>query len=195
MDSLSLNCEPKQFVPHAPPTPAEPYLADIPERYATWTLDDYPEFATKTLSDFIDSDAWSLYLFGPIGTRKSSLAAAMLKRWRKDNPGKVGHFATVEGIVRHAEDRDDWYQAQCCGVHLLVIDDLGAVRRTAFTADALNVILRTRYDKARKTISTGNLTVEEFAEKIDERIADRLRDGMVRQAGTESKRGERATDA
>jgi DNA replication protein DnaC len=62
-------------------------------------------------------------------------------------------------------------------VDLLHIDDLGAEHRTEWVLEQLYTIINSRYEDERSTVVTSNLTPEELAEQIGERIVSRL-EGM-----------------
>lgn len=70
---------------------------------------------------------------------------------------------------------------RCIDVHALVLDDLGAERNTEFALDSLYLIISERYSSRseRATIVTSNLNLDTIAEKVHDRLADRLGGGMV----------------
>jgi DNA replication protein DnaC len=62
----------------------------------------------------------------------------------------------------------------------LVVDDLGAVRRTDYVHDVLYALLNHREEHQRPTLITTNLTIADVARDMGSRIADRiLRNGEV----------------
>jgi DNA replication protein DnaC len=76
----------------------------------------------------------------------------------------------------------------------LVIDDMGveyADQRGSFLAD-IDELINLRWSSERGTLITTNLSMDEFKERYEERIADRIRDrgGWVN-VGAESLRGQR----
>jgi DNA replication protein DnaC len=64
-------------------------------------------------------------------------------------------------------------------VQLLVLDDLGAEKTSDFALQSLYIIIDKRYSEMRHTIITSNLSVDEIAGKVGDRIASRIA-GMCR---------------
>jgi DNA replication protein DnaC len=56
----------------------------------------------------------------------------------------------------------------------LVIDDLGARRPTDFAIDSVYRIVDRRWNHQQETLVTSNLSVQEIADRWDERIASRI---------------------
>lgn len=169
---------------------------DIPARYRGWSLDQYPETVQRQVRDWLnDKESWSLYIRGELGTRKSSLAAAILRLWRSHfPPGRdglsAGWFLSMRSAARLFRDfeKKDNTLDQCENTRLLVLDDLGATRSTAHIIEQLGFVLADRYENFRKTIITTNLTLKDFAANVDKRLADRLKEGASLKSGEESKR-------
>lgn len=168
---------------------------DIPERYRGWNLEDFDISAQVFIRTWLaNKQWWSLYLYGGLGTRKTSLAAAALKEWRTHFPPPTdrmaGWFVPIDRLVpllRNPES-NAWVMAECQNTKLLVLDDIGGNRSTPHVLEQVSNILRPRYDNHRKVIITSNLSLEAFATQVDERIADRLREGQRMLCGRESKR-------
>jgi DNA replication protein DnaC len=57
---------------------------------------------------------------------------------------------------------------------LLVLDDLGAEKSTEWSINILYIIIDRRYRDEKKTIITSNLSLDELADKLDDRIASRI---------------------
>jgi DNA replication protein DnaC len=140
----------------------------------------------------IDEDIWNLcvegkgglFLHGPPGTGKTHLAIALLK-----DHGRMeyGSFVTVASLLMELRDsfRDGAERSEkgiiehYSNVQLLVLDDLGAEKTSEFALQSLYIIIDKRYSEMRSTIITSNLTVDEIAEKVGDRIASRIA-GMCR---------------
>jgi len=56
----------------------------------------------------------------------------------------------------------------------LIIDDLGAEKTTDWTLEALYLIIDNRYSWMRQTMVTSNLSMEQIANRLGDRIASRL---------------------
>lgn len=168
---------------------------DIPSRYRGWTLDDFPNAQPFIRAWMGDKGKWALYLYGALGSHKSSLAAAALKEWRThylppwDGP-HAGFYAPVDWLVPRLRDPEQtkWVMNRCQTTKLLVLDDIGGNRSTAHVLEQVGFILRHRYDNHSKVIITSNLSLQAFATEVDERIADRLREGQRMLCGKTSKR-------
>jgi len=167
----------------------EPWERDIPQRYRQWTLSDYPEVQAD-IREWMAGEQWSLLLAGGVGTRKTSLASAILQQWRKDHPAGRAKFSTIYHIEKFAKRFAEgaWYRQQCEDVDFLVLDDLGACRNTPFIIDEILRTLRPRYDQQARTVVTSNLNPDDIAREIDPRLADTLREGKILLTGQESKR-------
>lgn len=118
------------------------------------------------------SDWWGAFLHGPVGTGKSVQCAKAIGRF-------LGHWILGEhrtvsaryvntteflGRLRESFGRDDRevdvsaYKE--CG--LLVLDDLGRERSTAWAAETIYKIIDYRYGETLPTIITSNLSLEEI---------------------------------
>ncbi len=59
-------------------------------------------------------------------------------------------------------------------VDLLVIDDLGIVKRTDWSEQTIYTIIDERCSKGRSTLITTNLSLEELKKKVGDASMDRL---------------------
>lgn len=171
--------------------------SDLPDRYG-WTLADYPQDVGERVMEFLDSDQpqkWSLSLLGVPGTRKTSLACAIVREFRKrftppyDGALAASFFTSKKcsELIRKVP-REGWFFERCQKTKLLVLDDIGRLKNTEYLVEQLGSIIMGRYDDVAKTIITGNLTLEDIARELDPRIADRLGEGVTFNCGSESKR-------
>jgi DNA replication protein DnaC len=116
----------------------------------------------------------SLYLYGPYGSGKSHLAAAILNAAAAR--GLEARYASSLALLRlirqgfkdrSADDRLEALQT----VPLLVIDDLGVENETEWNDASLFDLINARYVAERATIYTSNLAPHELR---DPRIASRI---------------------
>jgi DNA replication protein DnaC len=136
---------------------------------------------------FLERKANSLLLYSmTVGSRKSSLAAAVLKSWRILWPamsGYGGYFAYITPEMLQTAARDftngqvklkDWKEKP-----ILVLDDLGAIRNTPHLVETVCTVIGTRYDNMRPTIVTANLDPKGISEFVDPRVSSRIQEGVV----------------
>lgn len=127
------------------------------------------------------------YLFGPVGTGKSTLAALAVRHWVQ--AGGSALFLPVSELLdmlrpggremaEEVADSQSELMQRLLGTGLLVLDDLGAQRETGWTRERLFLIVNRRYDAGRLTIITSNYSLGEMAARLagnDERIeGDRI---------------------
>jgi DNA replication protein DnaC len=60
---------------------------------------------------------------------------------------------------------------------LLVLDDLGAERETAWSASVLFMLLDRRYREFKPTVVSSNLMPAEISDRMGDRVASRLAAG------------------
>lgn len=119
----------------------------------------------------------SLYLWGPPGSGKSHLAAAILNA--QAQAGVEGRYGSAPAILRLIRQgfrdgsADDRLEALMT-VPLLVIDDLGTEHDSSWNDASLFDLVNARYVAERATIVTSNLPVEDHR---DVRIVSRLQGG------------------
>lgn len=123
---------------------------------------------------------WGLILTGGVGTGKTHLAVgfgllalglgytvyattladllhAMRMGWEAGNPRRQAR------LVERA-----------CDVHLLILDDLGMEKPTAWARERLSQVINRRYEANRTTIVTTNLNLDQLESMWDQRVASRL---------------------
>ena len=174
---------PKRKSAPQPPPPGPLLLnQDIPPRVRGWVLADFSEAVVGGIQrEFIDGEAWCLYLWGATGSRKTSLAAAVLKCMR--TTGTAGLFVPAYRVVKKLRNVGD-VQAKhelerWGGVDVLVLDDLGTHRDTPHVLEQLLFLLHRRYDYARQTILTANMSLDDVSARINPATARRLEEGLV----------------
>ena len=62
----------------------------------------------------------------------------------------------------------------------LILDDLGAEKRSDWTLDRLYLVVNSRYENNQPIIITSNLSLDEIGEKIHDRIASRMTEMCVK---------------
>lgn len=144
------------------------------------------------------------FLCGPVGCGKSHAVVARLvdeyERQCAQPHGYAGkldmcearakpfRFETEKGLflrIRTSFDRqrrsadgesDIDIIDEYCNYDWLVIDDLGVSKPTEFVVDTLDHIIDWRYSKrkSKRTDITSNLSLDELAQKLDDRITSRI---------------------
>ncbi len=131
----------------------------------------YPE----KCREFIQVRRGFLLLLGELGTGKSHLAAAACRQF------KSAFFVTQSELLRrlrdtyqdkHAEDPVDRAQ----DASLFVLDECGLSGGGKDEQPMLHDILNHRYAQRKPTIITGNLSFEQLAGVVGDRMQDRLRE-------------------
>jgi len=130
-----------------------------------------------------------MFLTGAVGSRKTSFAAAILKRWLvvwKEWGIFVPAYeaaSRLRNLDKIAETVKKWSETP-----LLVLDDIGANRSTPHIIEQLLFLIQRRYDWERATIITSNLSLKKFSQRIDDpanpRAGSRIETGMVLDLGS-----------
>ena len=162
--------------------------------------------------DAANDSGQGVFLFGPVRTGKSYTAAALLKRaWmqraKRDHRHASARWVNVAewftdarrtiGVRKNPTDLTTVKDMIDCD--LLVLDDLGAERQTAWVVETLYVVVNGRYDRMKPTIATSNLDLVGLAEGLTptdnpdsvsgERIVRRLEDASCVVAMTKEVKG------
>jgi DNA replication protein DnaC len=122
-----------------------------------------------------------LWLFGDVGTGKTSLAMLVSKAALD-----AGRSVAIYSLPRLLSDIKETYEdrsqssymelfERVVGVDLLHIDDLGAEKRTDWVLEQLYSIINERWQEQRSIIVTTNLIdVDELRDQIGPRTVSRL---------------------
>lgn len=144
---------------------SNPKLSDAMKAYAKF----FPEFKKK---------GHGLLLYGPVGTGKSFMAACVANALiDKEIPVFMTNFATLTNKLQGMFDGKQEYIDSLNRYSLLIIDDLGAERKTEYMAETVFNIIDSRYRAGLPMIITTNLTAEELKKPQDvayTRIYDRV---------------------
>jgi DNA replication protein DnaC len=152
------------------------------ERPPVTEIDAQVVSATRRFADAIDRklDAGrGLWLMGPVGTGKTTLAMLVSKAALR-----AGRSVAIFSLPRLLYEIRDTHRAershvrlldQLTAVDLLHIDDVGAERKTDWVLEELYSIVNARYEDQRSMVITTNiLDREALCEQITERTVSRL---------------------
>lgn len=151
----------------------------IPAKYRDARLTDFKAPTVDAVETWIDdSQSPGLFLYGPSGVGKTHLAVAICRRLLES-----GEDVLLRPSTRfYRELRDGFNTERSEGsvmreyvtARWLLLDDVGSGALTDFERRYLLDLLDQRAD--RKTLLTSNLTVDDFTQRLDERIGSRLRE-------------------
>lgn len=121
-----------------------------------------------------------LWLFGDVGTGKTSLAMLV-----SQHAIDAGHSVAIYSLPRLLAEIRDTYEDDAehsyvqlldrlASVDLLHIDDVGAERTSPWVLEQLYAIVNARYEEERAVLITTNLERDALAEQITERTVSRL---------------------
>lgn len=152
----------------------------VPERYLGL---DHPMADELALA--MEGGQW-LYLWGDVGTRKTTCAAAVAMRLhdRGKSPLMVPMYRVLDEIQRSFHDGGDPLKRYAEAGYLL-IDDLGKRRPTGFVLDSLFQLVDQRYSAMRPTLVTTQYRPSDLVRRLAEQgdadtakaIVSRLRHG------------------
>ena len=118
-----------------------------------------------------------LLLFGPVGTGKTFHATCIANALiDKKIPCMVTNFSRIVNSMQSFEGRQE-YLDELNRYSLLVIDDLGAERRSEYMAEMVHSVIDSRYRSGKPIIVTTNLSKADMTNADDitnQRIYSRL---------------------
>ena len=124
----------------------------------------------RQLTDRVEAGG-SVYVWGPNGTLKTTLAAAIMRQLvyrgkRAEMVNAVDLFVRIQSTYGTPEREGDVIE-RYSRKPFLVIDDLGKEQQTAWTASRLYAIVNARDANLRPTVITSNFPVGELAGRMD----------------------------
>ncbi len=141
-----------------------------------------------------------LVIYGINGNGKTHLAAAITNSLLEK--GKVVLFLNVPELLDYLRDafnpkrdRDESamsYEERFTTIKtapVLILDDFGAESETAWANEKLYQLLNYRTDMALPTVITTNLKLEDFEERLQSRLANRLIGKIVKNTAPDFRRG------
>lgn len=181
---------------------AELFREDLPPRLQRFALDGYPsagaaqrrlvqqlrgwiriqrELAFGNIDDDGSVKRW-LLAHGSYGAGKSAASVAVAAELIAEGVVSQATFVPAPEMLdrlkstfdRGAHERTAEVLDELYDVPLLILDDLGAERRSEWATETLTSLLNSRYDHELRTIITTNLTPAELGAHLGERAMWRI---------------------
>lgn len=120
----------------------------------------------------------NIYLFGEVGTGKTHLSLAIANQVLRYDKSVI--YKRIDDLLEiiielKYEDKGNKEQLEILKtVDLLVIDDLGAEKNSAFALNQIRIILEERANMNKAMIINSNLDLNELQKYYGPRIADRI---------------------
>lgn len=166
-------------------------------RYLKASLKDFPIDYSE---DFKNKK--SIFMYGPRGTGKTHLMAAMMryevlnlepiKGWDEDddiyyfepNACDFPIFISVPELMlklretfnkKHSDSQtESEILERYSEAKVLYLDDLGTEKASDWATQTLYLLIDRRYSEIKRTIISSNLNLNQIAERIDDRISSRI---------------------
>lgn len=143
------------------------------------------------IREFAKAGSWPIYLKGQPGRGKSFVAAAAFRRWKTSPAIWMSFVDFADRSMRVAKDgemgmyifgnfcefsRESWWR-RFGNASLVVIDEIGSGMTHEWRNECFWNLLEAR--RKQPLIMTGNLRLDELADKFDERIESRINAGSI----------------
>jgi len=111
-----------------------------------------------------------ILLMGPSGTGKTHLACAIVNALKDTH---AVWFANVPMLLERMRTSNVSVD-ELLSADLLVLDDIGSERETAWTVERLLLIVDTRLSNLKPTVFTTNYEIKDFEARVGMRLASRI---------------------
>lgn len=153
---------------------------NVPRRFRDYRLEGSPlpesmiELIRRWLaSEPVDSGT-NLVISGSTGVGKTGAAVGALYELHQlgVQPLWFVSITTLLDSIRPEGDGGEWIPAQRAAV--LLLDDIGTTKGSAFEQERIFALINTRYEQQRPTILTTNVALAALSESIGERTVSRI---------------------
>lgn len=158
--------------------------AKIPLRYLDYSFGNFPVQegtyeAYQGSQEFLGSTFLSLFLLGPTGLGKTSLAISVLRL--AVQKGKTARFCKEAALLDEIKSTFSGGRESSQEVirrysryGLLVVDEVGLSDWSAFDAATMTTIIDNRSANNLKTVFLGNLTTDQYAKHFNDQCISRF---------------------
>lgn len=163
----------------------------VPEAFLKGRIADFPESIKHQVMDGLSG---GFFISGPCGIGKTYLAAAIMKlEIIRNSQGAYRIDTCVRGIYdarfipvvslltrikasfsQEAQETEAEIISRISDLELLVLDDLGAEKSSDFVLQTIYTIMDMRSREHKPIIITSNLSLDEIAQKLSDRVASRI---------------------
>jgi DNA replication protein DnaC len=137
-----------------------------------------------------------LYVYGPIGSGKTLYVAHLLEQIIRErylitknayNILDLYTFINAPSMLQRIKesymDKNGTTEQELISsysnVDILVVDDIGAQKISEWVLETFYLILNYRYEYLKTTIYTSNFSLQQLAEKLDDRIPSRIQESCT----------------
>ena len=137
------------------------------------------KFCMDYAKNFSESSP-GLFMYGATGLGKTFLSGCIAKELLSR-----GYSVAFDSILNYLSDIEDRHFNKTdaevpdtlqiiLNADLAILDDLGSEYKTAFSSATMYNIINSRLNMGKPTVISSNLTMEQLAEKYDDRIISRI---------------------
>jgi DNA replication protein DnaC len=148
--------------------------AEVPSRFRAARLSDFTGQSGQALTTWAEGPTHgNLVVLGPGGAGLSHAAAAACRP--AFERGLEVMFAPVVEALDHLKPGGrDRFMEELCLVDRLILDDIGAERRTDWSVERLYVLVNNRWNEERPMVATSNLDGPALEAHLGTRTFSRL---------------------